>query len=128
MDDATMRAFGASDAACYKWPNDTEHDKACRAAYIQGAADASPMTFLWCCHIRGPDDVHAAPDYETAVKWADITNALNWRGLGGKIEAPTSYDDCLLKAVPAPWPWSAEKHAEDLPKSIAGYAPRGSAP
>lgn len=34
-----MRALGASDAACYHWPEDTALDKACRAAYIKGAAD-----------------------------------------------------------------------------------------
>lgn len=33
-----MRAFGASDAACYKWPGDTPEHKALRAAYIEGAA------------------------------------------------------------------------------------------
>lgn len=36
---ADMRAFGASDAACYKWPDDTPEHKALRAAYIEGAAD-----------------------------------------------------------------------------------------
>lgn len=77
---------------------------------------------LWCCHVRGPDDVHAAPDYETALKWADMTNAVNWRGLKGTIKPPASYDDCLLKAVPAIWPWSPEAHAKDMPKSIADFA------
>jgi hypothetical protein len=79
---------------------------------------------LWCCHVRGPDDVYAAPDYETALKWADETNAINWRGLGGKIEPPASYDDCLLKAVPALWPHSPESHAEDLPKSELAFMPK----
>ena len=36
---SAMRAFGASDAACYKWPGDTAEHKALRAAYIEGAAD-----------------------------------------------------------------------------------------
>lgn len=36
---ADMRAFGASEAACYKWPDDTPEHKALRAAYIEGAAD-----------------------------------------------------------------------------------------
>ena len=39
--DAELRAFGASDAACYKWPGDTELDRACRAAYIEGAASTA---------------------------------------------------------------------------------------
>lgn len=83
---------------------------------------------LWCCHVRGPDDVHAAPDYETALKWSDMTNALNWRGLKGTIEPPPSYDDCLLKATPAVWPWSAEAHAVHLPKSIREFTPRNQLP
>lgn len=83
---------------------------------------------LWCCHVRGPDDVYAAPDYETALKWSDITNALNWRGREGKIEPPASYDDCLLKAAPAVWPWSAEAHAENLTKSIRDFTPRNQLP
>lgn len=40
--DADMRAFSASDAACYKWPEDTAEHKALRAAYIDGAASCSP--------------------------------------------------------------------------------------
>jgi len=77
---------------------------------------------LWCCHVRGPDNVLAAPDYETALKWADLTNALNWRGPRGKNRPPASYADCLLKAVPAVWPWSAEEHAASMEKSIATFA------
>jgi hypothetical protein len=56
-----------------------------------------------------------------------MTNAMNWCGRGGKIEPPLSYDDCLLKAVPAPWPWSAQAHAADLPKSINDFAIPGGA-
>lgn len=78
---------------------------------------------LWCCHVRVPDDVHAAPDYATALKWADLTNALDWRG-----QPPVSFEDCLLKAVPALWPWTAEAHAEDLPKSVRDFTPRNQLP
>jgi len=80
-------------------------------------SDASP--FLWCCHARGPDDVHAAPDYETALAWSDMLNAINWNTRTG---APFSWNDCLIKAAPARWPHSAASHAEDLPRSIAGFA------
>lgn len=77
---------------------------------------------LWCCHIRGPDDVHAAPDYDTALAWCDIVHSTNWRfRRGNKPILPTSWDDCLVKAAPAIWPHSPESHAEDLPKSIAGF-------
>lgn len=85
----------------------------------------SVAPFLWCCHVRGPDDVHAAPDYETALKWADYINSINWRGPKGETVAVASVDDLILRAVPAPWPWSAEEHAEDLPKSMAGWAMPG---
>lgn len=30
---------------------------------------------LWCMHIPGPDDIYAAPDYETAKKMAEKHNA-----------------------------------------------------
>ena len=33
-----MAAFGASELACYRWPGDTAQDRACRAAYCDGAA------------------------------------------------------------------------------------------
>ena len=32
-----MAAFGASEAACCKWPADTEYDRGCRAAFCEGA-------------------------------------------------------------------------------------------
>jgi hypothetical protein len=73
---------------------------------------------LWCCHARGPDDVYAAPDYETALAWSDVLNETNWHG---PRNHPASYSSCLIKAAPAPWPHSPESHAEDLPKSIEGF-------
>lgn len=41
-DTATMAAFGASEKACYLWPDDTLLDKARRSAFCEGAgwADA----------------------------------------------------------------------------------------
>ena len=41
-DAADMRAFGASEAACIYWPDDTELHRACREAYCRGAADCVP--------------------------------------------------------------------------------------
>lgn len=39
----TTLVFSASDAACYKWPEDTELGKACRAAFCDGAVfNAAP--------------------------------------------------------------------------------------
>ena len=37
----TMRAFGASDEACSRWPDDTPEHKALRAAFIAGAIAAA---------------------------------------------------------------------------------------
>jgi hypothetical protein len=87
-----------------------------------GAEQVAPL--LWCCHVRGPDEVHAAPDYETALAWSDMLNAMNWRSANPavRLKDPVSFEDCLIKAVPALWPHSRESHAEDLPKSIAGFA------
>lgn len=73
--DADMRAFSASNAACYKWPNDTVDHVAARAAYIQGAADYGTVTAepapvgeiaeLWCSDCNRPDAMcvctHAKP-------------------------------------------------------------------
>ena len=82
-------------------------------------AEESAAPFLWCCHARGPDDVYAAPDYETALKWSDMLNSINW---DAKTGVPFSWNDCLIKAAPAKWPYSAESHAKDLPRSVAGFA------
>ena len=40
-DAATMAAFGASERACYEYPDDTEIARAQRAAFIAGAAWAA---------------------------------------------------------------------------------------
>lgn len=73
---------------------------------------------LWCCHVRGPDDVHAAPDYETALKWSDYMNDT----FGPHTRTDENFP--IIRAAPAIWPWSAEAHAENLPKSIRGFTRR----
>lgn len=37
--ESDMRAFGASDVACVRWPKDTAKHRDLRAAYLAGAAD-----------------------------------------------------------------------------------------
>jgi hypothetical protein len=64
---------------------------------------------LWCCHVRGPDDVIAAPNYDEAVKLADEINAMDLQ-----IAMKCEPFELLTRAVPAIWPWSAEAHAENL--------------
>jgi len=41
MSTGEMAAFGASDAACYRWPGDTSEDRELRAAFCDGAAWAA---------------------------------------------------------------------------------------
>ena len=59
------------------------------------------MSELWCCHVNGPDDLFAAPDKETAQRWADDINAK---------KTPTSW----FSAEVILWPYSAEAHARHL--------------
>jgi hypothetical protein len=82
-----------------------------------------PQSVLWCCHARGPDDVYAAPDYATALAWSDALNEVNWsKSSKLNIPDPASWDECLVRAAPAPWPYSQEAHAENLPKSVEGFS------
>lgn len=78
----------------------------------------NPTDILWCCHVRGPDDVHAAPDYATALAWADGCLDLD-RAIDHHADPLLPY----LSAIAAPWPYSAESHATDLPKSIEYFTP-----
>lgn len=73
----------------------------------------SSETKLWCVHHIGPDDVHPAPDFETAQKWAKYAN---------DTFAEYAYISRFEVAV---WPWSADAHAAALPKSIAEWTVPG---
>jgi hypothetical protein len=77
---------------------------------------------LWCCHVRGPDDVHPAPDYETALTWSDWINDR----FGPHTREDENYP--IMRAAPAIWPWSAARHAAALPAAIAELTPRGPLP
>jgi hypothetical protein len=61
-------------------------------------------------HIIGPDDFHAAASREEAERMVHNFDAA----MAAAKREP------LARAVVAEWPWSAEAHAEDLPKSQAG--------
>lgn len=70
---------------------------------------------LWCCHVRASDELYAAPDYATALLWADYIN----------LALPPRHEyDSVMGATPALWPWEPAGHAEDLPKSIAEFGTR----
>ncbi|MFK4871615.1 hypothetical protein [Novosphingobium sp. ZW T3_23] len=66
-------------------------------------------TRLWCLHHIGPDDVHAAPDFATAQTWANQANEFSQEYAG------------ISRFVVAVWPWTADDHAENLPRSIAEW-------
>lgn len=127
-----LRVADAHDASSWNW----ESAETVENAYAALASEGKPERegILWCCHVRGPDDVCAAPDYATALAWSDTLNALNWKvdelryPKPRSFENPSSYQECLVKAVPAIWPYSPQAHAEDLPKSIAGFADPRSLP
>lgn len=66
------------------------------------------MTQLWCCHVKGPGDILAAPDEATAREWAKSINTIGPE----------------LCAEAAAWPYSEASHAKHLPEAIADMTPR----
>lgn len=58
---------------------------------------------LWCLHLRGPDEVFAAPSKAAAEEAADyVTRVLD------------THPEIRLSPVVVPWPYSAESHADSL--------------
>ncbi|AWN51595.1 hypothetical protein [Methylobacterium sp. 17Sr1-1] len=90
---------------------------------------AEPAADLWCCHVIGPDDVYAAPDLMTAVRWSRIMNAIAIRAeerIAKRLGRPLTDDDWVLCfANVERWPWSAEAHARAMPEAIKQMSPRG---
>lgn len=70
--------------------------------------EANADLIRWCVNILGPDDVIAAPSHDAAVIYAREWNK-RWHA---RIRHEPN--DILLFAHPAPWPHSAESHAESL--------------
>lgn len=73
---------------------------------LLNASKWEPEPDLWCVHILGPDDLHAAPSKAYAEVASDLHNR-SFADLSVK-------QDVVCKAVVAPWPYSAESHAEDV--------------
>lgn len=69
-------------------------------------ADPASGKVLWCVNVIGPDDVHAAPDFKTAWRWAEAANA----DLAPRADALNVMWRCTV----AVWPWDCASHAEDL--------------
>ncbi len=64
---------------------------------------------LWCCHVRGPDDLVACADYASALALADTLLRYD--------RQPNRHEyDPYFSAVPALWTAGATDHAEDLAK------------
>lgn len=79
-----------------------------KSALNASKGESSPD--LWCVHILGPDDLHAAPSRAYAEVAADLHNR-RFADLSAKL-------DVVCKAVAAPWPYSRESHAEDVASFI----------
>ena len=62
---------------------------------------------LWCCHVVGPDDVHAAHDFEDAI---DLARQFNKQF----ASTPSSENAPILRGEVTLWPWDAESHKADL--------------
>jgi hypothetical protein len=71
---------------------------------IRAALDAARAKVLWCMHVLGPDDLHAARSYDDAQRMVDdLTAHLVARGyIGG---------DVFILPIVAVWPYSAQQHA-----------------
>lgn len=90
-----MAAFGASDAACYKWPGDGEVDRARRAAFCEGAGWAADeierkdaALQLALVDLRRSRDSAAANGFETeALTLNDCVRAVK-AALANEQSAP----------------------------------------
>lgn len=68
---------------------------------------------LWCVHISGPDEEHAAPDYWTALAWAaDLNSFMAKRAATEKWATDDNWP--FVQATVQPWAGTPERHADDL--------------
>ncbi|MET3481602.1 hypothetical protein [Methylobacterium sp. 1973] len=73
---------------------------------------------LWYMHIQGPDDVHAAPDFWTALAWAaELNTAIAQKAAKENWAADGNYPH--TQAVVRRWTWSATEHATMLARELA---------
>jgi hypothetical protein len=68
--------------------------------------EANANLTLWCVHVLGPDDVHAAPSHLAAVTHAHELNKHLYS------RADKKCDDIMCFSYAAPWPHSKESHAK----------------
>lgn len=67
---------------------------------------ADSANILWCCHVRGPDDVVPCLTYDEAIRLCDDVDTYR-----RVFERKHPDEDIMLSAHPAVWPWSAAEHA-----------------
>ncbi|RVT91372.1 hypothetical protein EOD42_22215 [Rhodovarius crocodyli] len=107
-----------------RWPTPDEMDR----ALAQGVhhfrqwrrhhyQESQRAKLLWCVNVLGPDDVHAAENFEHAVWLCNQHNQFN--SAINKAE-----HDILLLAIVIPWPWDREAHAADLIKTREMFGPK----
>jgi hypothetical protein len=69
-----------------------------------------PLPFLWCAHVRGPDDMVPTKDYDEAVRLCDYLLHKFDRDPRHATDDNWPY----LSAYPALWGHTPESHAEWL--------------
>lgn len=74
--------------------------------------EADDVGLLWAMHIIGPDEIWAAPDHATAVKWCAYVND----------ELAPRDKSVLTVAVPVLWHHDRLSHAAALPQSIEDWS------
>lgn len=70
--------------------------------------EANADICLWCVHVLGIDDVHAAPNHNAAVVHARELNKAIFSRVSSNL------NDVFCFSYAAPWPHSKESHAESL--------------
>lgn len=75
--------------------------------------EANADLVKWCVHVLGPDDILAAPSHAAAEAHAHELN----KAVFGRVGSP---DDVLCFAYAAPYPYSAEDHAEAVKQWLKG--------
>jgi len=101
--------YDEQDAGCIPTDAHLDAQEEVRIAIAKAESPSPVSKLLWMMHVRGPDDVYPAPDYETAVLWCDYVNY--------RLAVP----DVMMAAVPGIWIYSPEQHAASLPQAIADW-------
>lgn len=80
--------------------------------------DDGAEVILWCMHVAGPDDVHAAPDFWTGLVWAAELNAF-FAARAEKEGWAADENWPLIQATVQRWTGSAERHATSLARELS---------